>query len=213
MQLADFPCYVEGFDDGVNLRDLGGWPTVGGRRTRRGLIYRSGRLSDLSTAEIVRLLQLKLACIVDLRPADEALAHPDPRLPSVVCVRADAGRDVGDPDAVGDMSPTQVIEALTRSTVAMAFGNRGIAQVLELLLEGRVPLLFHCNSGRDRSGVCAMVVLMALLLTLLSGVLPSVGQAVLAEIDARYPSREAYLEAEYGLDEERLVQLRSRYVE
>ena len=51
------------------------------------------------------------------------------------------------------------------------------------------------------------------LLTLLSGVLPSVGQAVLAEIDARYPSREAYLEAEYGLDEERLVQLRSRYVE
>jgi protein-tyrosine phosphatase len=254
MQLADFPCYVEGFDDGVNLRDLGGWPTAGGRKPKRGLIYRSGRLSDLSTAEIIRLLQLKLARIVDLRPADEALAHPDPRLPSVVCVRADAGRDVGDPDAVGDMSPTQVIEALTRSTVAMAFGNRGIARVLELLLEGRVPLLFHCNSGRDRSGVCAMVVLMALgcsddvllidylltnsyraealqavhaaygalieaapeydeLLTLLSGVLPSVGQAVLAEIDARYPSREAYLEAEYGLDEERLVQLRSRYVE
>ena len=68
MQLADFPCYVEGFDDGVNLRDLGGWPTAEGKRTKRGLIYRSGRLSDLSTAEIVRLLQLKLACIVDGQP-------------------------------------------------------------------------------------------------------------------------------------------------
>lgn len=245
MQLAGLPCYVEGFDPSVNLRDLGGWPTAGGGRTRRGLIYRSGRLSELLDAELVRLMQLRLRCLVDLRPADEAAVHPDPRLLGVSRVSADAGRDVAGAE-VAQMEPAQVIERATRSAVSMAFGNRGIRRVLELLVDGQAPLLFHCNSGRDRSGVCAMVVLMALgcsdevlladyaltnayraevfgsvsvapeyedLVKVLVGVLPAVGQAVLDAIDARYPSCEAYLGAEYGLDAHRLTKLRTTYCE
>ncbi|MDO5709109.1 MAG: tyrosine-protein phosphatase [Coriobacteriales bacterium] len=254
MRFDELPCFVEGFDPGMNLRDLGGWPTCDGRRVRRGFIYRSARLCELDTSELVRFQQLGLACVVDLRPSEEALRYPDPKLPSFVYVRADAGRDPLSEEDLAHLSPAEVIEASARKTAAMAFGNAGIKRVLELIEQGRAPLLFHCNSGRDRSGVCAMVVLMALgcsddvlmadylltnayrfaalnylreayapalqlgkdyedLITLMGGVLQQVGQAVLKAIDDRYPTREAYLEAEYGLDGERLVSLRNQYLE
>lgn len=156
------PHAVEGFDPEVNLRDLGGWPTADGRVVRPGLIFRSSRLDVLDVDELVRLQQLGLACVVDLRPEGEAAAHPDPRFPSIRHVQADAGREVLAAEALDGASPDEVVDALAANTAAMAFGNAGAAKVLGLLEEGEAPLLFHCNSGRDRSGVVAMVVLMAL---------------------------------------------------
>ena len=247
------PGYVEGFDPEVNLRDLGGWQTRDGRHVRKGLIYRSSRLDVLDTSELVRLQQLGLACVVDLRPREETQRHPDPHFPSIRYVQADAGRDPLDAGTMADASPSQVIDAMAYKTAAMAFGNAGAAKVLSLLAEGTVPLLFHCNSGRDRSGVVAMIVLMALgckddvvlqdylltnayrarslaalkaqytdalalgeeyrqLITVMAGVLPQTGQAVLDAIDGAYPSREAFLRQEYGLDEAGLDRLSDLYI-
>ena len=252
MDLRELPCYVEGFDPGVNLRDLGGWPACGGT-VRRGLVFRSARLDVLDTDELVSLLKLGLRYVVDLRPEAEAALHPDPRFPSVVRVPADMGRDAVLQEEMEGRAPEEVVALAARNTAAMAFGNPGIARVLALLEEGSAPLLFHCNSGRDRSGVAAMVVLMALgcdddvlladyelsnvyraqelayvraryakalslgagyadIVTLMAGVLPQVGRGVLAAIDERYPSREEFLKAEYGLDAERVANLRARYV-
>ena len=251
MAVCDLPCYVEGFDPELNLRDLGGWQVRDGRRVRRGFVYRSSRLDVLDTSELVRLQQLGLSCVVDLRPREESKLHPDPRFPSIRFVRADAGRDPLDAASLQDASPSEVIEAMTRKTAAMAFGNAGASKVLSLLGEGVTPLLFHCNSGRDRSGVVAMIVLLALgcsdeviledylltnayraqsleeleeryagvlalgeeyrqLVTVMAGVLPQAGRAVLDAIDDAYPSPERYLKEEFGLDQADIERLRNR---
>ena len=44
----------------------------------------------------------------------------------------------------------------------MPFGNPAYHELFRLLEEHRVPLLFHCTCGKDRTGIAAMLVLLAL---------------------------------------------------
>jgi hypothetical protein len=57
-----------------NFRDLGGLPTVGGRRTRPGLLFRSDTLQALTEADVAHLVRsLGVMLVMDLRDADEAV--------------------------------------------------------------------------------------------------------------------------------------------
>jgi Tyrosine phosphatase family len=54
-------------DMAVNLRELGGIATADGRRIRRGIIYRSGDLSDLTEACTNRMAELGIVARIDFR--------------------------------------------------------------------------------------------------------------------------------------------------
>ena len=45
---------------------------------------------------------------------------------------------------------------------SMAFDNRAVHLLMERFVTGQVPLYFHCSAGKDRTGVCAAMLLMAL---------------------------------------------------
>jgi protein-tyrosine phosphatase len=64
----------------VNVRDVGGLPTVDGRRTRPGVLIRADNLQDLTTGDVALLVeQVGLRTVVDLRSHGEAhLAGPTP---------------------------------------------------------------------------------------------------------------------------------------
>lgn len=55
----------------VNLRDVGGTPTMDGGRIASGRLLRSDNLQSLTEADIARLLELGLTDVVDLRSAFE----------------------------------------------------------------------------------------------------------------------------------------------
>ena len=136
----------------------------------------------------------------------------------------------------------------------MLQGNRAYQILFQALEAGRTPLLFHCTAGKDRTGVAAMLILLALgtpdeaictdfALTnhyrraaieayvashaaeiaadpaceryyqWTAGVNPELAPFVLDTIRTRWGSAEAYLEAEYGLDSDRLERLRQMYTE
>lgn len=67
-------------DGVVNMRDLGGLPTHGGRRTREGRLIRSDNLQDLSAMDIRHLVDvLRISDVVDLRSETErTLTGPGP---------------------------------------------------------------------------------------------------------------------------------------
>jgi hypothetical protein len=54
-----------------NFRDLGGYPTVDGRVTRWGRLYRSDTLHEPTKADLITLSALGLGSIVDLRTPSE----------------------------------------------------------------------------------------------------------------------------------------------
>jgi protein-tyrosine phosphatase len=152
-----------------NFRDLGGHPTSDGRRVRRGVLFRSGVLSDLTEADLDAVAALELALVVDLRGREEAGDRPN-RLPSGV-------RTVHVP--VGDVSaaPRVVAARLAAGDVdglgaeMLLKGNRafvrelrdGFSQVLRLVMDpAHRPVVLHCTAGKDRAGFASALVLWTL---------------------------------------------------
>ena len=59
-------------DGCVNFRDLGGYPTTGGRKLRWRVLFRSDALHALSAGDVDRLRdELRMTDIVDLRSTYE----------------------------------------------------------------------------------------------------------------------------------------------
>jgi len=60
----------------LNFRDLGGYATQDGRRVRRGLLYRSGQLSQLSDSDHESVARLGISVVCDFRADAEREAAP-----------------------------------------------------------------------------------------------------------------------------------------
>ena len=61
----------------VNFRDLGGYATTDGRRTRWGLVFRSDAFHALTDEDRKRFSELGLRVIYDLRSDGERVSHPN----------------------------------------------------------------------------------------------------------------------------------------
>ncbi|KUL48327.1 protein tyrosine phosphatase [Streptomyces sp. NRRL F-4489] len=158
-----------------NFRDVGGLPTVDGRRLRYGRLYRSGHLAHATEADAAFLAGLGLHTVFDFRNAsDIKLEGPDVALPGVRNVNipltdpADGAefwtmvRDgeldqlrvlLGDGKAAGRMAQTYR-EIITTRTADHS-------RVLHALAEDSVPALMHCAAGKDRAGLSIAVTLLA----------------------------------------------------
>lgn len=159
-----------------NFRDVGGLPTVDGRRVRHGVLFRSGHLAHATGEDTVFLASLGLHTVFDFRnAADQKLDGPDVELPGVRNVNlplsdpADGAefwkmvRD-GDLDQLHDiLAGDKGVNRMTES-YRMIIKERTAehSQVLHALAEDSVPALMHCAAGKDRAGLSIAVTLLAL---------------------------------------------------
>ncbi|KQX67855.1 MULTISPECIES: tyrosine-protein phosphatase [unclassified Streptomyces] len=159
-----------------NFRDVGGLPTVDGRRVRHGVLFRSGHLAHATDEDAAFLSGLGLHTIFDFRnAADQKLEGPDVELPGVRNVNlplsdpADGSefwkmvRD-GEIDQLrgilGDGKAAGRMIASYRSIIKERTAEH--ARVLHSLAEDSVPALMHCAAGKDRAGLSIAVTLLAL---------------------------------------------------
>lgn len=158
-----------------NFRDVGGLPTVDGRRVRYGRLYRSGHLAHATPEDAEFLGGLGLHTVFDFRnAADHKLDGVDVELPGVRNVSiplsdpadgAEFWRLVRD----GDMGQLRSILADGKGTDRMIASYRAIitdrtaehGRVLRALAEDSVPALMHCAAGKDRAGLSIAVTLLA----------------------------------------------------
>ena len=162
-----------------NLRDLGGYRTSTGEVIKDGLVYRSSQLSSIGAADMEALDKLRLKVTYDLRTAEERKRHPD-ELPAGVYdvwldVLADASRAgpaaveklLHDPKAANAALGGGKAEALFsrsyRDLISLPSARREFRKLfLGLGDRNQLPAIFHCTTGKDRTGWAA-----AALLTLL----------------------------------------------
>ncbi|MFE9169841.1 tyrosine-protein phosphatase [Streptomyces kebangsaanensis] len=159
-----------------NFRDVGGLPTVDGRRVRQGVLFRSGHLAHATDEDAAFLGALGLHTIFDFRnAADVTLEGPDVELPGVRHVSlplsdpadgAEFWRMVRD----GDLDQLRGILADGKGAHRMIASYRMIikgrtdehSRVLHALADDSVPVLMHCAAGKDRAGLSIAVTLLAL---------------------------------------------------
>lgn len=162
----------------ANLRELGGWPAEGGRPVAEGLLYRSTRLSTLDDADTRHLAERGIGTVVDLRTRDEAAADPDPQLPgatnlaldvladSAISAAADLTKLLQNPQQVtavlSDGGAQQFMTATYRDIVRAPSALAAYRSFFDLLVETEAPVLFHCTTGKDRTGWAAAATLSAL---------------------------------------------------
>jgi protein-tyrosine phosphatase len=158
-----------------NFRDVGGLPTVDGRRVRHGVLFRSGHLAHATDDDAAFLSSLGLHTIFDFRnAADQKLEGPDVELPGVRNVNlplsdpadgAEFWKMVRD----GDVDQLRALLDDGKAAGRMIASYRTIikhrtaehSRVLHALAEDSVPALMHCAAGKDRAGLSIAVTLLA----------------------------------------------------
>lgn len=145
----------------VNLRDLGGIPVAGGPLAT-GLAIRTDDLSLIDTATADDLVTVGVRTVIDLRTVDEAqltgrgplqdraVAHH--HLPLMRSV------DTGLPQG-GGFTHAQMGEMYVRMVEDAA---PQLATALSIIALSPGTTAFHCSAGRDRTGVLAALLLVAL---------------------------------------------------
>ncbi|MFD7667505.1 tyrosine-protein phosphatase [Streptomyces sp. NPDC059788] len=158
-----------------NFRDVGGLPTVDGRRVRTGRLFRSGHLASATEADAAFLGGLGLHTVFDFRnAADIKLEGPDVALPGVRNVNipltdpadgAEFWAMVRDGElghlrtALGDGKAADRMAETYRTIVTTRTADH--SRVLHALAEDSVPALMHCAAGKDRAGLSVAVTLLA----------------------------------------------------
>ncbi len=163
----------------ANFRDLGGHPVAGGGRVRRGLVYRSTDLSRLDDAGVAAVGRLPIRTVYDLRTQVERRAHPDRVPPGTRHVVVDVLEDgvamgpsalmalLQDPAAaeavLGEGGAIRIFEAKYREFVTLDSARRGYGRLfMDLADPDNHPGLFHCTTGKDRTGWAAAALLLVL---------------------------------------------------
>ncbi|GAC83702.1 putative protein-tyrosine-phosphatase [Gordonia paraffinivorans NBRC 108238] len=158
-----------------NMRDLGGWPTADGRIVRSGQLFRSTDFSSLAADDVPTLERLGLRTLYDLRSAHEREAIPDPELPGAthigldvladaqMSIPANIGAVLSDPktvalagEALSGGKARELIAGTYREMITLPSSVAAYSALFRGLLgDEPTPALFHCTTGKDRTGWAA----------------------------------------------------------
>ena len=146
----------------VNLRDLGGIEIDGGV-LREGLAIRTDDLAYVTEEVADRLIAGGLTAIIDLRsPLEVSVTGRGPLAEHPVAYHhlpliADMG------DSMGEKAPALSHEAMGLSYQRMVEGAAPqLVMALNVIAYTPGASAFHCAAGRDRTGVLAAMLLLAL---------------------------------------------------
>jgi len=134
----------------VNARDLGGTAVEAGQRVAHGALFRGPPLSALAPAGCEAFAALQVRTVIDLRVSSERELKPNASCvgerASLVSAPLPVPYSVSAADYIADLDATE--------SIAEAFRVLGD--------EAAYPIYFHCTWGRDRTGILAALILLAL---------------------------------------------------
>ena len=165
---------IVSLDGPRNFRDLGGYENSQGQKVKWNKIYRSDSLSSLSYKDKIDLVKRRVAIDCDLRSRYEKNSSPDDLWSGVKYVDVPLYSD----DSSEDKSASKIyrfmhhlpdlkgnfIGQIYQRTLLNSHSQQEFAEIFDQLLN--MPedeaLVFHCSAGKDRTGMTAALILMAL---------------------------------------------------
>ncbi len=159
-----------------NFRDLGGIPAADGKAVRYGKLYRSGHLGKIKPETAEKLRDRKsLRTVIDLRAPAE-LAHKRDIVPEGVdYLHIPPLTDEQNPAVTRETGPSILKKIMQvkggartylsdtyRTMISSEPSLEALREFFRVLLEDDGAVLWHCTQGKDRTGVAAAAILLAL---------------------------------------------------
>lgn len=156
------------FHSEMNFRELGGYSCRDGRTVKHGLFFRSGALDKMNEEERKVFQTLNIKYIVDLRAKYENKRHPDPDF-GIPVYRYDGPIIQGKGIDFSPIGMNQTGNAgdkqwqkLQEYYLQIPFQNPSFQYAMKIIREGCVPICVHCATGKDRTGILCMLLLLLL---------------------------------------------------
>lgn len=151
-----------------NFRDMGGYRTLSGKRVKWGQVFRSDELQNLTEKDLEYLDRIGLCTVVDFRSEQEMESAPD-RMPASVANRYELPIMPGNQSSVNGLEDDIIengerfMEGINYSFVTDPGIIARYRTFFAILQDGnRLPLVFHCTAGKDRTGMGAALFLASL---------------------------------------------------
>lgn len=150
-----------------NLRDIGGYFTPDKKMTHWGKVYRSGELSSMSEWDSIRLDNLHIKTVIDLRDTGEVAVKPARYNKAKITYVPVPFEDI-------DLIKEKLTEGRMRKGDGLLFmqdtylrfitrNSEQFAKALRVFLdEDNYPILVNCSLGKDRTGFLTAMLLTAL---------------------------------------------------
>ena len=145
-----------------NIRDLGGYPTDRGQTTRHGRFLRSGDLDRVSTADQRALIEYGVTTVIDLRMRRELVSLPNQLrlIEEVHYVNHDFWGDRFSSYRSWRRGAPPETKLADLYCDGLRENGFVIADVMRTIGETKEDcVLFHCRSGKDRTGLVAALLL------------------------------------------------------
>jgi protein-tyrosine phosphatase len=166
-RMSSTPDRSLGLTGATNFRDLGGYVGRDGRPLRWRRLFRSDHMGALTDADLAQLATLGLARSFDFRGVDERAAMPN-RLPGVqqhpLSIEPTVVQSLQLMRQSGQALTVAVVAAEMHTLYRSMINDQSqrFAELFEHLLQNDVPTVFHCTAGKDRTGLAAALILLAL---------------------------------------------------
>jgi protein-tyrosine phosphatase len=157
----------------ANFRDLGGYKTEDGKTVKKGLIFRSGELPDLSEADVQALAEIPVKTVVNFLTENEIARRGPDKLPAGTTeISFPVDHNPGDGSLIdelilarktGDFSkvPASFNPEIHRLLTEEA-KEEYAALIRQIIKPDQLPLTFHCSHGVHRTGTATAILLSAL---------------------------------------------------
>ncbi|PKM48739.1 MAG: protein-tyrosine-phosphatase [Firmicutes bacterium HGW-Firmicutes-6] len=149
-------------ENSINIRDIGGYTGMDGRKIKWRKVIRSEELAHLSDKDVDYFAALRLKHVFDFRNKSKSERQAD-RLPKTaqyhllpIFSSADMGLDHK------DFTQPGVVDEFMRHIYKIQTEDRAqcFAEVLKYLTESsEYPILYHCTNGKDRTGFMTYLIL------------------------------------------------------
>lgn len=148
-------------DNIKNARDLGGVPTLDHRSTKWHEFFRSASLDDAKDADIKDLKDLNISTIIDLRRENEIGFESESHK------KIKENFDYHHISLAPDKEfRKEEIEKIISGQISVGQSYRNlidhfvaVKEIVEVLANAKGSALFHCQEGKDRTGIVSMIIM------------------------------------------------------
>jgi protein-tyrosine phosphatase len=152
--------YLEGTH---NTRDLGGYLSQDGRIVKSGILYRSDKLSNLTSKDVLTLQKLGIKRIIDFRSEDEKTRDPNiiPEGVEYVEMPIEADKKIKQEiyDVLSGKIDKDIKEFLMEANRQFIYEYSETFKLFLLkIINNPVPTLYHCTAGKDRTGFATLLI-------------------------------------------------------